>query len=97
MKRREFISLLGGAATVWPLAARTQQQTMPVIGFLSSLRPNDRSLVVTAFHRGLLHAGYFGGGNIAIEYRWAAGRFDKRGHWPNVRSCGDRIRQNRRE
>jgi putative tryptophan/tyrosine transport system substrate-binding protein len=76
IRRREFITLLGGAAA-WPVAGRAQQAAMPTIGFLSSLRSNDRPLIVAAFQQGLLDTGYFAGGNIAIEYRWAAGRFEQ--------------------
>jgi putative ABC transport system substrate-binding protein len=76
MRRRDFIVALGSAA-VWPLATRAQQPAMPVIGFLSSLRSNDRPLIVAAFQQGLQDIGYFTGGNVAIEYRWAAGRFNQ--------------------
>jgi putative ABC transport system substrate-binding protein len=76
MERREFLSLLGCAAA-WPIAARAQQATIPIVGLLSSLRSNDRPLIVAAFHQGLQDIGYSAGGNVAIEYRWAAGRFDQ--------------------
>src|SRR5437016_13609110 len=75
LKRREFITRVGGAVAVWPFTARAQQ-AMPVIGFLSSLASSDQTHIMVAFHRGLNDSGYFEGRNVAIEYRWAAGQYD---------------------
>jgi len=77
MRRREFITILGGAAATWPVAVRAQQPALPVVGFLSSRSPDESANVVAAFRRGVAENGFIEGQTVAIDYRWAMGQYDR--------------------
>src|SRR5262245_29738684 len=77
LKRRDFITLLGGAAATWPMAARAQQAAMPVLGLLCGRSANDSEWLAAAFRRGLAEVGFVEKQNVAIEYRWAEYRWDR--------------------
>src|SRR5262247_4114647 len=77
MRRRKFIALLGSATVAWPLAARAQRPAMPVVGFMSARSPEESAHLVAAFRRGLGEGGFFEGQNVALEFRWARGQYDR--------------------
>ena len=77
MRRREFITLVGGSAVVWPLAVRAQQPTMPVVAFLRTGSADTNSRNVAAFRKGLNETGYVEGQNVTVEYYWLEGPYDR--------------------
>jgi len=77
LRRRQFIALLGGAAAAWPVAARGQQPAMPVIGLLSARSPAVDATLISVIRQGLNDSGFVEGQNVALDYRWADGQYDR--------------------
>src|SRR5262245_38414886 len=77
MRRREFITLLGGAAAAWPLSARAQRPTMPIVGFVTGRSAEATVRQAAAFHKGLNETGYVEGQNVMVEYHWLEGQYDR--------------------
>jgi len=77
MKRRQFITLLGGATAAWPLAARAQQRALPVIGLLSSRSPTVDTALIAVIRQALNETGLVEGQNVTLDYRWAEGQYDR--------------------
>src|SRR5215472_16907106 len=77
MRRRDFIKVIAGSASIWSFAAHAQQATTPLIGFLSSRSPNESEALIAAFRQGLAEAGYVDGQNVHLAFRWAEGRYDR--------------------